>query len=551
MKNGAKALLDTLTNLGVDTCFSNPGTSEMHFVAALDDSTIRSVLVLFEGVATGAADGYARIANKPAATLLHLGCGLGNGMANLHNARKARVPIVNIVGDHAFSHKEFDAPLESDIITVAKNVSSWIRVSQTTDELAKDAAEAITVASSDPTQISTLILPADVSWGEGGKAIESLELKKSPTVSDEKINEIAEVLSKYGKDVAILLGKRTLLEDGVIAAGKIAEKTGAKLFAETFPARLTRGAGLPFVERLAYMPEMLEIQLRNFKHLVVIDSKSPVSFFAYPGKKGDLVPEGCQVHEFISPSENAMDSLNLLVKKLDAENIKPTLQEAKRPKLPSGKLTGEKVCQAIGALMPDDTIICDEGQTSGVKLPYFTQGSPKHDVLTLCGGSIGMGTPLSVGASIAGKNRPVISLVGDGSAMYTIQSLWTIARENLDVTTIIMNNKSYAILNIELQRVGVDKVGEVAKSQLDLSKPEINFVSLANGMGMEGEKVTTAEGFNDALKKALNKKGPYLIEAVIPNEYQGLKLMALPHLLGIMDKIPTPIAKMVKKKFSP
>lgn len=551
MKNGANTLINTLTNLGVDVCFTNPGTSEMHFVAALDDSKMRAVLTLFEGVATGAADGYARIANKPAATLLHLGVGLGNGLANLHNARRARVPIVNIIGDHALYHKIYDAPLESDIETVAKNVSKWIKTSQSTEEIGKDTAESVSVAVNDPTQITTLILPADVSWGEGGKEETSIDIIKSKLVDQSKLEGITKILSDSGKDTAILLGKRVLLEKGIIAAGKIADKTGAKLFAETFPACFTRGAGLPYVERLAYIPEMLEVQLRNFKNLIVIDTIAPVSFFAYPGKKSYLVPDGCKAHSFVSPEENAMGSLNALVDALGATNINPTIQELKRPKLPSGKLNGAKVCQAIGALMPENTIIADEGQTSGVKLPFYTASSPKHDVLTLCGGSIGMGIPVALGASVAGKGRPVIALIGDGSSMYTIQSLWTIVRENLDVTTIILNNRSYAILNIELQRVGAENIGKKAKEQLDISGPDIDFVSIAKGMGMKAEKTTTAEEFNKALEKAIKEPGPHLIDAIVPNEYQGLKLKALPHVLGLMGKMPSPIAKMMKKKFSP
>lgn len=564
MSNGANALIKTLTNSGIDTCFTNPGTSEMHFVAALDSSDMRAVLCLFEGVATGAADGYARIANKPAATLLHLGCGLGNGIANLHNARKARVPMVNIIGDHATYHKQYDAPLESDIETLARNVSSWIRTSTESKNIGTDTAEAIEVAQNAAQQISTLILPADVSWGEGGVASTAKLDCQSELIDDNseaaqlaqnEISELAAVLNKSGKKVALLLGRRVLLEQGLLAASKIAQHTGAKLLCEVFPTRLERGAGLPAIERLAYLSEMAAVQLAGFDHLIVVDSKAPVSFFAYPGKKSYLVPKGCKVHQFITPEQDAIKRFSALVIAVGAQNTAANLQVLSRPQLPTGKLDASKVCQAVGALMPERCIIADEAQTSGLKLPIHTQGAPRHDVLTLTGGAIGQSLPLAIGASIAataaGEDRPVISLVGDGSSMYTIQSLWTMVNENLDITVIILNNRSYAILNIELERVGAVGAGPKAKSQLDLSQAEIDFVALAKGMGMPAERATSAEEFNQALQKALREPGPHLIDAVVPSEYEGLKLKVLPHLLSAISYIPSPVAKALKKKIAP
>lgn len=550
MSNGAKALIQTLINSGIDTCFTNPGTSEMHFVAALDSTDMRAVLTLFEGVATGAADGYARIANKPAATLLHLGCGLGNGLANLHNARKARVPMVNIIGDHATYHKQYDAPLESDIETVARNISSWIRTCPSTEQLGADTAEAIAAAQTPPAQISTLILPADVSWGEGGVAVGAIPEPVAELASD-GIKQIAAILSKQGKKTAILLGRRVLLEEGLIAASRIAEKTGAKLFAEVFPTRLERGAGLPYVERIAYLAEMATVQLNGYDNLVIVDAKEPTSFFAYPGKKSYLVPDSCTVHSLVAPDQDALGSLHALVAAIGAESTQPKLQQAERPKLPSGSLNAAKICQAIGALMPENAIISDEAQTSGVKLSSSTAGAPRHDVLTLTGGAIGQGLPVAIGAAIAGRDRPVIALVGDGTAMYTIQSLWTIVREKLDVTIVVFNNRSYAILNIELERVGAENAGPKAKSQLDLSQPEIDFVAMAKGMGMPAETAKTAKEFNKALKKAFSEPGPHLIDAIIPSEYEGLKLKVLPHLLGAINNIPSPIAKAIKNKIAP
>ncbi len=550
MVNGAKALIETLTNAGVDTCFTNPGTSEMHFVAALDGSEMRAVLTLFEGVATGAADGYARMADRPAATLLHLGCGLGNGLANLHNARKARVPMINIIGDHATYHTKYDAQLQSDIETVARNVSTWVRTCPETKQLAADAAEAISVANGPPAQISTLILPADVSWSDGAEPVDVVPSPEPAAALDTAIGQIADVL-KSGKKTAILLGGRVLREAGLQAASRIAQKTGAKLLCEVFPTRLQRGAGLPAVERIAYLAELASVQLAGFEHLILVDAKAPVSFFAYPNKKSYLVPETCAVHSLVAPDRNALASLEALAGAVDATDTKPKLQPAERPQLPKGKLTAAKVCQAIGALLPYRAIISDEAQTSGVKLPTFTAGAPRHDLLTLTGGAIGQGLPVAIGAAVAAPDRPVLALVGDGTAMYTIQSLWTIVREQLDVTAIVFNNRSYAILNIELERVGADKAGPKAKAQLDLSEPAIDFVSIASGMGMPAESVDTADDFSAALMNAFSEPGPHLIDAIVPSEYQGLKLKALPHMLGALDNIPTPVARAIKNKIAP
>lgn len=548
--NGAKALIETLINAGIDVCFSNPGTSEMHFVAALDNSAMRAVLCLFEGVASGAADGYARIAGKPAITLLHLGCGLGNALANLHNARRARVPMVNIVGDHATYHMQYDAQLQSDIETVARNCSTWVRTSMSTAQLTADAAEAIAVAKGPPAQVATLILPADVSWGDGATPQAAPVAATPPAPDAAVVNEIAKVLHS-GKKTAILLGGRVLTEPGLVAASRIAQKTGAKLLCETFPARLERGAGLPHVERLAYLAEMASVQLDGYEHLILVDAKEPVSFFAYPGKKSYLVPEGCTTHHLATPNQNVLAGLEALVDALDARSTEPLRQKLERPKLPSGKLTAAKVCQAIGALLPEHAIISDEANTSGVMLPAATAGAPRHDVLTLTGGAIGQGLPVAIGAAIAAKDRPVIALVGDGSAMYTIQALWTMMRENLNITTIVFNNRSYAILNIELQRTGADKPGPKAKAQLDLSEPPLDFVAIARGMGVPARTAATAEAFNEALAWALREPGPHLIDALVPSEYQGLKLKALPHVLGALGSMPAPLAKAIKKKVAP
>jgi acetolactate synthase-1/2/3 large subunit len=551
--NGATALVRTLADAGVTVCFTNPGTSEMHFVAALDSvPDMRAVLCLFEGVATGAADGYARIAGKPAATLLHLGCGLGNGLANLHNARKGKVPIVNIVGDHATYHVPLDAQLQSDIETVAKNVSpGFVRTSAATAQLCRDAADAIAAAVGPPGQVATLILPADVSWSEGGVPEAPRAPVQPPAASAATVGELAALL-KSGARVAFLLGGTALTEAPLTLAARIAAKTGAKLHAEVFPTRLARGAGVPPVERIAYLAELATVQLKQVDHLILVDAKAPVSFFAYPGKKSDLVPETCRVHTLATPAEDALASLAALARAVGAEATPPVLAAPKRPAAPRGRrLTAEKVCKAIGHLLPENAIIVDEAITSGLMLPKFTAGAPRHDLITLTGGAIGQGLPSAIGAAIAAPDRPVLALIGDGSSMYTIQALWTIARERLNVTAVIFNNAAYSVLNVELERVGAESIGPKARAQLDLHGPVIDFTALSASMGVPAVRAATPEGFTTALAKAFATPGPHLIEAMVPPSLSGMKLKVLPHLLNSLDGMPAPLARFLKRKIAP
>jgi len=552
MPNGAQALMKTLVDAGIEVCFTNPGTSEMHFVAALDsEPKMRAVLALFEGVATGAADGYARMADKPAATLLHLGCGLGNGLANLHNARKGKVPVVNIVGDHATYHVKYDAQLQSDIETVARNVSpGFVRTSQSTEVLCKDAAEAIAVARGLPGQVATLILPADVSWGEGGQPCAPLPQPEARAADDAAVQAVKDAIAS-GQKTALLLGGRALREPALMAAARIAAHSGVTLFAETFPTRIERGAGLPPIERIAYLAELATLQLSEFDHLVLVDAKAPVSFFGYPGKPSYLVPDNCTAHTLSTPEQDAAASLNKLAEALGAAGAEPRLQAEGRPGLPKGKLTAEKVCRAMGELMPENSIIVDESITSGLMLNAMTAGAPRHDMITLTGGAIGQGLPNAVGAAIACPDRPVFALIGDGTAMYTIQALWTMARENLNVTTIIFNNASYSILNVELERVGAEEAGAKAKSQLDISGPVTHYAQLAQSMGVHGVRVRTAEELIKAMEYAQAHPGPHLIEAVVPESLNGVKRKVLPWLLKSLPSLPRPLTKALKKKIAP
>jgi acetolactate synthase I/II/III large subunit len=513
--NGAQALIRTLVGAGVDTCFTNPGTSEMHFVAALDTvPQMRGVLGLFEGVVTGAADGYARMADRPAATLLHLGPGLGNGLANLHNARKARTPVVNVVGDHATYHKQYDAQLESDIETVARNVSpNWVRFSAGPADVGSDAAEAVAAASGPPGEVATLVLPADVSWSEGGVVAEPIPARAPSPPDADTVEAVGKAL-RSGEPACLFLGGSAMRERGLVAASRAAAATGARLLCETFPARHERGAGIPNVDRLAYLAEFASMQLEGLRHLVIVDSKAPVSFFAYPGKASDLVPEGCQVHVLASASQDAPAALEALADLVGAPADGADRHDAAVPGLPSGALTAEAIAQAVGALLPEGAVVSDESNTSSLFLPGATAGSPRHDWLTLTGGAIGQGMPVATGAAVAAPDRRVLNLEADGSALYTIQSLWTQAREGLDVTTVIYNNRSYAILNMELGRVGAE-AGPRARDLLDLSRPDMDFAAISEGLGVPATRATTAEEFVEQLRRSLATPGPSLVEAMV------------------------------------
>jgi acetolactate synthase-1/2/3 large subunit len=513
--NGAESLVATLVASGVDVCFTNPGTSEMHFVAALDRvAGMRAILGLFEGAVTGMADGYGRMKEKPAATLLHLGPGLANGLANLHNARRASTPIVNIVGDHATYHAQYDAPLASDIVGFARPVSSWIHTSMSPKTIASDAARAVQAARAAPGQIATLILPADTAWLPADRAAQPLPVAEPAHVSDAAIDEAAQCL-RNGKKTAILMRGAALKAAGLEAAGRIRAQSGARLMCDTFAPKLARGAGRVAVERIPYFAEQIVEFLKDVEQLILVGAKPPVSFFAYPGKPSWCVPEGCKILYLAQPHEDGLGALEVLAETLHAPRAAADRAGLAPTDLPTGALNGYAVGQAIGHFLPENAIISDEGATSGVGTAVYTASAPPHDYLSLAGGSIGQGVPLATGAAVACPDRKIVCIQGDGGAMYTLQALWTQAREKLDVTTVIFANRSYAILKIELMRVGAENPGPKALSLFDLGNPNLDFVSLATGMGVEASRAETAEDFADQFASAMKGRGPRLIEAVI------------------------------------
>ena len=514
--NGAESLVATLVQSGVTTCFSNPGTSEMHFVAATDKiDGMRTVLCLFEGVATGAADGYGRMAGAPAATLLHLGPGLANGLANLHNARRAATPIVNIVGDHATYHGQYDAPLTSDIKGFAQPVSGWIHSSPSAKTVATDGARAVAASLEGQGQIATLILPADTAWNPALGPAPALPRPKLAAPDEQALAVAAKALKASNQSV-LLLGRDALRGDALKHAGRIAEATGARLLCPTSTSRRERGAGRVLVQPLPYFGEMIEAELSGVETMVIAGAKPPVSFFAYPEKASWLTPEGCDIIYAAHQHEDSAMALEVLADMVGAKDAPETLTPL-QTELPteSDPLDQFAVGKIIAHLLPEGAIISDEANTNGIGPALATATAAPHDWLSLMGGSIGQGLPLAVGAAIACPDRKTVCLHGDGGAMYTLQSLWTMARENLDVTTVIFSNKSYAILQIEFDRVGVGAPGPKALSQLDLSNPELDWVKLSEGMGVQAACVTTISEFQNEFADAMKSKGPRLIEVIV------------------------------------
>lgn len=511
--NGAESLVRTLVAAGVDVCFTNPGTSEMHFVAALDRvDGMRCVLGLFEGVVTGMADGYARMADKPGSTLLHLGPGLGNGLANLHNAKKAFTPIVNIVGEHATYHIEHDAPLTADIEGIARPVSGWVKTSRGAKDVAADGAAAVVASMGPPGQIATLILPANTAWDDSDGPAEPITPLAPPGPDPDAVKQAAAALSS-GEPALIHMTGRALRADTLEIAGRIAAKTGCRLSCQTSNGRWQRGAGRVPIERIQYPVDIALKQLESVRQLVLLGAKVPVAFFAYPDKPSVLIPDDCAVTELAAAGDDHHAVLSALADELDAWGSEPVVQNEDKPTLMSGDLTPEAVAAALGRLMPENAIVADESVTAGRGFMPFTQGVAPHDWLALTGGSIGLGLPYATGAAIACPDRKVICTEGDGSGMYTLQALWTQVREGCDVVNIIFANRSYAILRHELTNVGATNPGRKAIDMLTLDRPEMDWVSLAKGMGMRGVRVDDAEGFNDALARAIAEPGPQLIEA--------------------------------------
>ncbi len=511
--NGAESLVHTLLQAGIDTVFANPGTSEMHFVAALDRiAGVCCILCLDETIVTGAADAYYRMTGKPAATLLHCGPGLANGVANLHNARRARSAVVNIVGDQATYHRPLDAPLTSAVEGIAAPVSTFIRRAESAASVGADAAATIAAARSFPGHVATLILPANTAWEEGGMVAAPHAPGEPNAVAGETIEQAAALL-RNGKATMLLLGGQALDEVPMRVAWSITRHTGAKLLLERSPARLARGRGRVQAERIPYPIDQGHAAFAGVEQLILVNTPPPVSFFAYPGKRGQLQPEGCEVFTLSTPEQDGATALAVLSQILGARDVPPA-DPGPRPERPQGMVTPEGVAQTLAAVMPEQAIIIDEAISFGRGFFPGTYAAPPHDWMMLTGGAIGDGIPMAVGAAVGAPGRRVIALQADGSAMYSLSGLWTQARERLDVTTIIISNRKYAILLAELAGVGANP-GRTALDMMDLTNPALDWCKIAGGMGVEAARAETLDELGTLLAASVARPGPFLIELIV------------------------------------
>jgi acetolactate synthase I/II/III large subunit len=511
--NGAESLVRTLIAAGVDTCFANPGTSEIHFVAALDRNPgMRCVLALFEGVVTGAADGYGRMARKPAATLMHCGPGMANGLSLLHNAKRASTPIVNIVGDQATYHAPLDPPLAADVEGWARQVSQWVYRAKTPREVGSAAAEAVQHACRAPGGSATLILPSDVSWGEPGEDTGALPKPPPMKSSPEQITGAVQAL-KSGQPAVLLVTGPALLPEHLATAHKVARATGARLMTPTFNARIARGRGRPPVDAVPYPVDEAVALLKGTKQIVAAGTGAPVAFFAYPGKPGIVSPKDAQLNVLARADQDVPDALERLAAELNCRHC--AIPETTPEPMPlDGALTVENAARSVSALLPDDAMIVDEAIS--LRGPFFraTKNAAAHDWLQVPGGAIGGGLPLATGAAIAAPDRRTVVLEGDGSAMYTVQALWTQAREKLNVTTLILSNRKYAILELELRAAGAPQ-GNSASDLFGIERPGIDWVQMANAHGVEAARADTVSRFADLFRTANSRRGPFLIELTL------------------------------------
>jgi acetolactate synthase-1/2/3 large subunit len=511
---GAECLLRTLLANQVDLCLMNPGTSEMQFVAALDRvPAMRGVLGLYEGVCSGAADGYARMRGMPAATLLHLGPGLANALANLHNARKARSPVVNIVGQHSTQHLAYDAPLSADIEAFARPVSGWVRTLQSSAAMGQAASAAVAAALGPPGKVATLIVPADFSWSEAGEPGSAAPRAGRSLPPSERVRGIADAL-RSGRPVGLLLGGSALQARGLCAAGRLRAATGVRVFSDRHAARLTRGRGIPAVERIPYFPEPAQALLAGFELLVLVETRPPVSFFGYPGVRSALAPAACAFETLASEDQDGAGALEWLAREMGARDHSAATPPP--PSLPIGeRLSAASVGRTVGALAPEGAILSDESVSCSEQIWPHLAGAATHDHLPVTGGAIGQGLPVAMGAALACPGRKVVALEADGSGLYTLQALWTMARERLDVTTVILANRRYRILDIEMRRTGAGPVGARAEQMIDLTHPAPDWVKLAEGLGVQAARASTADEFIGEFGAAMREPGPRLIEAVL------------------------------------
>ncbi|WP_343504228.1 acetolactate synthase large subunit [Alloyangia pacifica] len=515
MTNGADILAQTLVAQGVDTCFANPGTTEMHLLAALGRTEgLNLHLCLFEGVVTGAADGYARMSGKPAATLLHLGPGLANAMANLHNARKAATPMINIVGEHATYHLACDAPLTSDIAAMAGTVSDHVTTPQAANNVAQDTAAALAAIAGREARVATIIVPNDVAWTETEVPSAALPVAQPQAHDPADVDPAADAL-RQGPGGLLLIGAPHITRRMAELAQAISDSTGCRVFTEAAVGRMSRGGSAPSLRRLPFHVDPATSALEGVADAVLVGARAPVAFFAYPGRPSDLLPPDASVLPLCPPLGDVETALEALAEALGAtcttaRKLAPLAVDAGAP------ITAETLGAAVAWALPNDAIVVDESITNGLHLFANCGDSPaQHDWINNRGGSIGYSLPVSVGAAVACRDRPVLCITGDGSAAYTPQALWTMARSRLNVTVVILANRSYRILTNEMSKIGAGAPNEFTLPLMSLEDPAPDWVKIAEGHGVPGERVSNARSLAEAVARCMAEPGPRLIEAVM------------------------------------
>jgi acetolactate synthase-1/2/3 large subunit len=398
-------------------------------------------------------------------------------------------------------------------------VSHWVRTSRSSLEVAADGAQAVAATRDGALgRIATLALPADTAWGPGGEVVRMPSAAALRAPDADAVRAAAKLLASLGRRAVLLVGDAGAGERAAPLAAAIARKTGCRVLAEFYSPRTAGGRGRTRIERLPYAVDAAVDKLEGAECLVLAGSTEPIGFFAYPSKPNQLKPAGCALLTLADARDDVPAALAALADELGA-GAPASAATAKAIELDAlrhaNTLDADLIGHALVALLPEQAIVVDEAVTSGRAFGNRFAAAAPHDWLTVMGGAIGFGLPAALGAGLGAPGRPVLALEGDGSAMYTVQALWSIARESLPLVAVIFANRAYRILQGELEGVGATISGPKATHMLTLDQPALDWVSIAKGHGVPGARVQTPDEFVRELQRAFASRGPYLIEALV------------------------------------
>ncbi len=512
---GAQWMLKSAAAAGIEVCFANPGTTELPFVAAMDRATeIRPLLGLFEGVCSGAADGYYRIRRKPAMTLTHLGPGFANAIANFHNARRARSAIFNVIGEHMSWHVAADPPLASDIESLARPVSAGVWRADTPATLHNATVGALQ-GLQQRGGIQTLILPMDLQEDPVQHSIAAPVAAQA--AADYDAAAVATVAADItaGRKVLLYLGADALGEAALRRLARLAALPNVELVGETFPAASEHGRGLPAIKRLVALAEKAHPYLLGFERVAVLAAEPPVAFFGARGLPSHL-GDPARMATVCGPGGRVAEALEeLLARVRPAAAPASTVQRVSDTDL-GESLTPESASRVVAAHLPANAIVSAEGATLGFPFNALASQAERHTTIVLTGGAIGQGLPSAFGASVAAPDRKVVALQSDGSALFTIQALWSMAREGSDVVVILASNQRYNILINEMSRNGYALTSPPVRDLLNLARPAVDWQALSTSFGVPSNRVESVSALRRAFQAALAERGPRLIEVVLP-----------------------------------